>query len=123
MPRENETTEASFPFTAYDVAVDRGSLTAWDLGSDGTGYAVQLTGPLDDRWERSFYLIRTESGSYARFHLDPAKKIVWFACREGDRPAKMQPVIDTLSRIVSSVNERAEAEAWGEWGEGTVDSR
>ena len=117
MPRKNETTEASFPFTAYDVTVDKNCLTTWDLGSDGTGYAVQLTGVLDERWGRAFYLLRIESGSYARFHLDPEKRIVWFACRDGDRPNRIQPVLDTLSRLVSSVNAKAESEAWDEWGE------
>jgi len=114
---KNETTEASFPFTAYDVAVDRNSLTAWDLGSDGTGYAVQLAGPVDERWAREFYLLRIESRNYARFHLDREKKIVWFACREGDRPNRLQPVLDSLCRLVCSVNEKAESEAWDEWGE------
>jgi hypothetical protein len=112
------TTEAEFPFTAYDVSVDHGSIAAWDLGSDGTGYAVQLVGPVDGRWTRSFYLLRSSSPGYARFHLDKEKKIVWFACRAGDRPGKIQPVIDALDRLVSTINEGSESEAWDEWGEG-----
>jgi hypothetical protein len=111
------TTEAAFPFTAYDVSVDRGSLAVWDLGPDGTGYAALLTGAVDDRWTRCFYLLRLQSGSYTRFHLDKEKKIVWFACREGDAPAKIQPVVDALCRLVDSVNQGAEAQAWDEWGE------
>jgi hypothetical protein len=110
-------TEAAFPFTAYDVAVDRDSLAAWNLGEDGRGYAVALTGPVDGRWARFFYLVRPDSPGYARFHLDKSKKIVWFACREGDPPAKIQPVLDVLSRLVDSVNQAAEREAWDEWGE------
>jgi len=109
--------EAAFPFTAYDVSVDRDSLAVWDLGEDGTGYAVQLAGPVDARWARCYYLLRLQSPSYTRFHLDKEKKIVWFACREGDPPAKIQPVVDSLARLVDSVNQGAEAEAWDEWGE------
>ena len=112
------TTEAAFPFTAYDVSVDHDSITAWDLGPDGVGYAVQLVGPIDGRWKRSFYLTRSSSPSYTRFHLDVEKKIVWFACRAGDRPGKIQPVIDALDRLVGAINEGSEAEAWDEWGEG-----
>ena len=117
VPRKLKTAEASFPFTSYDVSMDRDSLAAWDLGTDGTGYAVQLTGPVDERWARAFYLVRLESGSYARFHLDSAKKIIWFGCREGDPPNRVQPVVDTLARLVESANQKAESEAWEEWGE------
>jgi hypothetical protein len=119
MQPKTEAAEASFPFTAYDVAVDRPSVKAWDLGTDGTGYAVQLAGPIDDRWARSFYVVRTESKNYARFHLDPEKRIVWFACRQGDRPKSIQPVLDALGGLVSSVNAKAESDAWSHWGEGS----
>jgi len=110
-------TEVAFPFTAYDVTVDRGSLAVWDLGRDGTGYAVQIAGEVDDRWTRCFYLSRLEMPSYSRFHLDREQKIIWFACRPGDRPAKLQPVVDSLARLLESVNKGAEAQAWDEWGE------
>ncbi len=109
--------EATFPSTVYEVSVDRGSLTAWDLGEDGTGYAVQLGGEMDTRWTRCYSVLRVHSPSYARFHLDTEKKIVFFACRADDRPAKIQPVIDTLEALVKLTNEQAEADAWEEWGE------
>jgi hypothetical protein len=117
MSLKTQTSGATFPFTAYDVAVDRESLAAWDLGTDGTGYAVQLNGTLDERWACSYYLTRQRSPSYTRFHLDSEKKIVWFACRAGDKPSKIQPVIDTLERLIAAVNEASESEAWDEWGE------
>ena len=109
--------EATFPFTAYDVSVDRESLKTWDLGRDGMGYAVQLKGPIDGRWARCYHLLRVESSCYARFHLDKEKKIVWFACRARDRASKLQPILDSLSVLVTSANEAAESQAWDEWGE------
>jgi len=115
--RETETTKVAFPFTAYDVTVEPDSLKAWQLGADGTGYAVQLAGSVDDRWVRCYHLIRAASPSCARFHLDKDKKIVWFACRAGDPPSKIGPVVDALGRLVESVNQSAESEAWDEWGE------
>ena len=92
---------------SYDVAVDYGSLAAWDLGEEGTGYAVQLTGPMDERWVRSYYLLRIDSPGYSRFHLDTTSGIVWFACRRGDRPAKIVPVLEILAALVASTNRRA----------------
>jgi hypothetical protein len=109
--------EATVPFTAYDVSLDRDSLQSWDLGGDGMGYAVQLGGSLDERWARCYHLIRVGSPSHARFHLDKEKKIVWFACRTEDSVSKIQPVLDALAGLVASVNEAAESQAWDEWGE------
>jgi hypothetical protein len=109
--------EATFPFTAYDVSLDRDSLKTWDLDRDGMGYAVALAGSLDDRWARCYHLIRIGSPSYIRFHLDSEKKIVWFACRAKDAASKIQPVLDKLEELVQSVNAAAEAQAWDEWGE------
>jgi hypothetical protein len=102
--------EVTSPSTVYDVSVDRGSLTAMNLGEDGTGYAVQLGGGLDARWARCYSVLRVHSPSYVRFHLDTEKKIVWFACRADDRPAKIQPVIEMLETLVKLTNERAEAD-------------
>jgi hypothetical protein len=106
--------EATSPSTVYDISVDRASLTAMDLGEDGTGYAVQLGGGMDARWTRCYGVLRVQSPSHVRFHLDPEKKIVWFACRADDRPAKITPVIEMLETLVKLTNERAEAEAWEE---------
>ena len=109
--------EATFPFTAYDVSVERESLKTWDLGGDGMGYAVPLSGPVDIRWARCYHLLRIQSPSCARFHLDKEKKIVWFACRARDKASDLQPILDSLSVLVTSANEEAEAQAWQEWGE------
>jgi len=111
--------EATVPFTAYDVSVDRDSLKTWDLDGDGMGYAVQLAGSLDDRWARCYHLIRIGSPNHARFHLDKEKKIMWFACRAQDGASKIQPVLESLAALVQSVNEAAESQAWDEWGERT----
>lgn len=109
--------ESVAAFTAYDVSFDAASVMGWDLGPDGTGYAVQLAGPVDDRWARSYYLTRLGSASFARFHLDSERKIVWFACRSGDAPMKIQPVLDSLQKLIRSANASAEEEAWDSWGE------
>lgn len=113
--------QATGSFTAYDVSVDRDSLRAWDLGKDGMGYAVALSGPVDDRWARCYHLIRVESSCYARFHLDKEKKIVWFACRAKDPLFKVQPILDSLQTLVVSSNESAESQAWDQWGEVSPD--
>ena len=109
--------EATFPFTAYDVSLERDSMKTWDLGGDGMGYAVQLAGPIDIRWARCYHLLRIQSPSCARFHLDKEKKIVWFACRAKDKASDLQPILDSLSVLVKSANEEAESQAWQEWGE------
>ncbi|HSS45224.1 MAG TPA: hypothetical protein VLO07_07770 [Thermoanaerobaculia bacterium] len=106
--------EITSPSTVYEVSVDRGSLTAMNLGEDGTGYAVQLGGELNAHWARCYSVMRVHSPSYVRFHLDTEKKIVWFACRADDRPAKITPVIEMLEALVKLTNERAETEAWEE---------
>ncbi len=122
MSRQSGTTEAVFPFTSYDVSVDRDSVATWDLGRDGTGFAVQLSGPVDERWTRCYTLARVHTPGFGRFHLDPEKKIVWFACRSDDNPGKIQPVLDALVRLVTAANETAESEAWEEWGEHSLAS-
>ena len=122
MSRPAQTTEAAFPFTAYDVAVDRDSVASWELGGDGTGFAVQLSGPVDERWMRCYTLARVHTPGFGRFHLDPEKKIVWFACRSDDNVHKVQPVLDTLARLVATANEASEAEAWAQWGEPGADA-
>jgi len=104
--------EVTAPSTVYEVSVDRGSLTSMDLGEDGTGYAVQLGGQIDPHWTRCYSAMRVHSPSYVRFHLDTEKKIVWFACRADDRPAKITPVIEMLEALVKLTNEQAEAQAW-----------
>ncbi len=120
MSRPTQTTEAVFTFTAYDVSVDRDSVASWDLGRDGTGFAVQLSGPLDERWMRCYTLARVHTPGCGRFHVDPEKKIVWFACRSDDNAGKIQPVLDVLARLVAAANEAAESEAWEQWGEAKV---
>jgi hypothetical protein len=120
MSRPTQTTEAVFPFTAYDVTVDRDSVASWDLGGDGIGFAVQLSGAVDERWMRCYTLARIHTPGFARFHLDPEKKIVWFAGRSDDNAGKIQPVLDTLARLVAASNQAAEAEAWDQWGETTA---
>jgi hypothetical protein len=117
MSTETETAGATFPFTAYDVSVERDTLAEWDLGSDGTGFAVQLSGPIDERWMRCYTLARIHTPGFRRFHADPGKKIVWFACRSDDHAGKIQPVLDLLDRLVGQANEAAETQAWDEWGE------
>jgi len=120
MSRPTQTTEAAFPFTAYDVTVERESVASWDLGGDGTGFAVQLSGTVDDRWMRCYTLARVHTPTFARFHLDPDKKIVWFAGRSDDNAARIQPVLDMLAKLVTSANDAAETDAWEHWGETTV---
>jgi len=88
------------------VHADRSTLTTWDLGEEGKGYAVQLRGPLDRSWFRSFCLVHLGSPRYSRFQLDPDNGIVWFACRTNDRAATIVPVLDILDRLIEATNER-----------------
>jgi hypothetical protein len=94
---------------AAGVAANRSSLTAWNLREDGTGYAIQLEGPVDRKWYRAFCLMHSVQPRYRRFQLDPDKGIVWFACRAGDVPASIVPVLNTLDRLIAATNERMSA--------------
>ena len=92
--------------SAVQVRADRTTLTAWNLREDGTGYAVQLRGKLDRTFYRAFCLMHVKHPRHNRFQLDPDKGIVWFACRAGDAPASIVPVLDSLDQLIRATNER-----------------
>ena len=91
------------------VRADRSTLTTWNLREDGTGYAIRIEGLIDREWYRAFCLEHAEQPRFRRFQLDPDKGIVWFACRAGDVPASIVPVLNTLDFLIAATNKRLSA--------------
>jgi hypothetical protein len=87
---------------AYQVAVRRETLRAWEL--TGTAYSVQLAGETDERWLAALRALRAESIGFGRFHLDSTSMMVVFACRAGDGPGDIGSVLDLLDSLVELTN-------------------
>ncbi len=93
--------------SAYDVAVDHGSLQAVESPRKGMGYCVRLLGAIDDRWIEAYRIGRVESRTLSRFELDLTSGTVTFAKEPGTVPADVIEALDTLDSFLTRVNERA----------------
>jgi hypothetical protein len=94
---------------AYDVRVDRSSLSQAALLGPGSGYSVQLKGTLDANWLACYRRLRTDSPSFFRFCLEGEN--VLFACRAGDATTDIESILRILDALVQRVNEQATASA------------
>jgi hypothetical protein len=91
----------------YEVAVDHGTLSGKALGSEGTRYSVALTGPMDDRWVRSYRLIQMDSTGFFRFRFDLGNGKVSFMARASDGPDEVILLVGRLDALVKLANESA----------------
>jgi len=89
----------------YDVKVVRESIALAEVLGAGTGYSVQLQGPLDGTWLDCYRRLRAESPSFFRFCLEGDK--VLFACRTGDALTDVGMILRILDTLVERVNELA----------------
>lgn len=76
----------------------------------GTGYAVQLAGNLDERWAQVFRILRMDTPECSSFRLEPTKGTVSFTCMAGDGPAEIFGMLEHLDALVELVNKRAQSE-------------
>ncbi len=103
--------DISVAIREYDVAVDRASLKASEMGhwGAGTGYSVELTGPIDGRWLESYRVLRTDSPSFFRFYFEAPSRTVLFTCRVGDIPSDVGSVLEILDSLIALTNRYASA--------------
>ena len=88
------------------VGVDHATLRMESTAGDATRYAVELLGPVDDRWARAYREVQAEATAFRRFRFDPASRSVSFSCRTIDGPADVMEVLERLDALVRLVNQR-----------------
>jgi hypothetical protein len=104
MPTDNDLNEQR----GAEVHVDVSTLRGEPRGADTMVYTVALEGAVGDRWIEGYRLTAEQSATSRRFELDPARRIVRFACRTADGNALVFEMLERLESLVASVNRLAE---------------
>jgi hypothetical protein len=99
--------EAAVPDIPGMVSIDLGSLRGETLPDQGTRYTVDLLGPVDGRWLRSFRALQQNVDVYARYRLDVDGRSISFDMRAGDGSDRIIHLIERLVELVGSVGEGA----------------
>ena len=92
-----------------DVKVVRESIVLVEVLGAGTGYSVELEGPIDVTWLDCYRRLRADSPSFFRFCLEGHK--VLFACRASDAISDVGMILRILDTLVERVNELVAASA------------
>ncbi len=94
---------------AYDVCfdsdrVDRQEVTLNRDGEEGLRYTVELIGPVDERWRKSFRTVQLNETGFYRYRLDESGNSIRFVCR---RSEGLGELLARLKSFLTLVNEEA----------------
>ena len=85
------------------VSIDLGSLRGEVESDRATRYTVDLDGPVDGRWLRSFRTVQQSADFYAHYRIEADGRSVSFRARAGDGSDQVIVLIERLVELVRSV--------------------
>jgi hypothetical protein len=97
--------EAAVPGVPGMVSIDFGSLRGQTLANQGTRYTVNLRGPVDGRWLRSFRALQQNVDVYSCYRLNGDGRSISFDMHAGDGSERIIQLIEHLVELVGSVGE------------------
>lgn len=104
--------EAERPPT-YEVRFDSNRVERQEVainrdGDEGYRYTVQLIGPVDDRWRKTFRSVQTNETGFYRYRLEEPSNTVRFLSSRSDR---LEELLARLKSFLALVNEEASSSA------------
>ena len=86
------------------VTLDFASLRREPLvGGEGTRYSLDLLGPVDGQWVRSFYALQESAEVFSPYQLNALGRTIYFDVSAGEDEDRVVLLIEFLVELVRSV--------------------
>ncbi len=90
----------------YGITVDLGTFKAWESEA-GPEYSVELSGPIDNHWVRTYCALWMGSSFFSRFLLNLNRQLVIVTATESERAEDVLSLMDILDAMVRMTSRRA----------------